>query len=125
MTRVHGRTVLASFHDASKAREAARLIRQKGLGETQVADLTDRPGEASSAFGPEDSLFGPDAALLSANNLGPLSTTAYALGEDVTERPGELIGRRPRLGDILLTVVTGEETVPAIVSIIKEHGGSV
>lgn len=125
MTRVHGRTVLASFRTLGPAREAARRIREKDLGSTQVDDLSGRSGDAAARLGPEDTLFGPDAGFFSANNLGPLSTTTYALGEHAVEHPGAPAGHRPRSGDILLTVVADEDKVPAVVSIIKEHGGSV
>ncbi len=78
-----------------------------------------------AALGPEDALLGPDAGLFSANNLGPLSTTAYALGEHALDSPGALTGHRPMTGRIVLTVITDEDKIPAVVAVVKEHGGSI
>ncbi len=125
MTRVRGRTILANFETRASAHEASQRIRERRLGTTRISDLTARPGPgvAVGTSRSEAGLLGDDASLYSANNLGPLSSTDYALIQDSLDHPSALIGHRPRLGSILLTVITSEENVPAVVAIVKEQDG--
>ncbi len=111
MQRVHGRTVLADFASLAQAREAERRIRREGLGHARVDVLAGHTGDqrfaAESLLEP---LVGPD-----------MDMVVDALGES----PANLLARRPRPGRVLLTVVTREEDVPAVVSVVKDAGGSV
>lgn len=116
---------MADFPSLAPAREAARRIREQNLGEAQVDTLAGGrwsapgTGPATGPFGPDDPTF------LSAGDLGPLSSTDLSLVRDALDHPGAMVARRPRQGDVLLTVVTEEENVPAVVAIIKQSGGSV
>lgn len=134
MTRVHGRTVLAFFSNAGDARQAARQIQERDLGQTRISTLSSALSEGvgprvedrgPGGLEPDESFFAPGAGLFSSNNLGPLSATVYALGE--TAAPGSAgppVGPSGP-GDILLTVVTEEDKVPAVVAVIRGRGGSV
>lgn len=104
MTRVRERTILANFRTRTPAQEVARRIREEGLGDVQVSLLTDRAGAASDVF-----LASPDLDEIT----------------DALDHPGALLGRRPRLGNVLLAVVTEEDKVAAVVALVKEKGGSV
>lgn len=126
MNPVHRRSVVAAFASRAEALEAARLIRDKGLGETRVRT----PGNPSLTAdrlqadpGPFDDL---NADLLSANNLGPLSSTSYALGEEAPDAPPAPAPARPRPeSGVTLLVLAAEEDVPAVVSVLRRAGGSV
>ncbi len=125
LTRVHGRTVTAGFATLDAAREAAQRIRERDLGETQVDSLV-RGSWDGGAPAPLGGLFGPEApGLLPMGDLGSMSALDARLVQDALDHPGALVGRRPRLGGVLLTVVAREEDVPAVVTLIKESGGSV
>ena len=88
MNPVRRRSVVAAFASRAEALEAARLIRDKGLGETRVRTSPNQPSLTADRLradpGPFDDL---NAGLLSANNLGPLSSTTYALGEEAPDAP--------------------------------------
>jgi hypothetical protein len=111
MQRVHGRTVQADFASLAQAREAVRRIRREGLGRVQVDVLTGCVGDRHFAA---DSLLEPLA--------GPDTDMVV---DALEESPANLLARRPRQGRVLLTVVTREEDVPAVVSVVKDAGGSV
>jgi hypothetical protein len=124
---VRRRSVVAAFASRAGALEAARLIRDKGLGETRVRTSPNQPSLTADRLqadpGPFDDL---NAGLLSANNLGPLSSTTYALGEEAPDAPSAPAPGRPRPeSGVTLLVLAAEEDVPAIVSALRRAGGSV
>jgi len=122
---VRRRSVVAAFASRAEALEAARLIRDKGLGETRVRTSPNQPSLTADRLradpGPFDDL---NAGLLSANNLGPLSSTTYALGEEAPDAPSAPGRPRPESG-VTLLVLAAEEDVPAVVSALRRAGGSV
>jgi len=126
MTRVKGRTVLAGFDTSEPAFRAARRIKERDLGEVRVDRLTG-PGEDTPFGGNLLGLaVGPDGlGLGSSGDSGPLTRIPADLVQESLDRPSALLRHRPRLGSVLLTVVTEEADVPAVVAVIRDAGGRV
>ena len=119
----HERSILASFADIEKARQAAQELQENGFETVQVDEVGQDPGEAADRIhnlitgdvpGLANVVLGTDLDGRDAAVLKAADPSASGMADG-----GELAMTR----QVLVTVVAAEQDAPRAEAILRKHGG--